>query len=71
MERVCALCGAPEACELPLGPLLGPVGEDSHVHRLCALWCPAVSCGAGGGVRAGGAHTSSPPSTTPPSRSGV
>ena len=42
MRPTCALCGAPEACELPLGPLLGPVGDDYHVHRLCALWSPDV-----------------------------
>ena len=49
----CALCGSSDdfAKEVTsiggvlqsIGPLLGPFGDnDTHVHRLCALWSPEV-----------------------------
>lgn len=48
----CALCGESGDCASELmsiggvlqsiGPLLGPFGHDTYVHRLCALWSPEV-----------------------------
>ena len=49
-HRSCALCAAPAAAAVNLGPLLGPIrdsksntADDLFVHRICAVWSPEVS----------------------------